>query len=60
VSLGFLFAADANVRGAVVRYRSRAWWPQKANLWQHSTSRAEQLGLDKSQSLRVRGLDHSI
>jgi hypothetical protein len=25
-------------------------WPQKANLWRHPTSRAEQLGLHKPQS----------
>jgi len=36
---GVLFAADANARGVVVRYRSRAWWPRKANLWQHPTGR---------------------
>jgi|SRR6516164_8924646 hypothetical protein len=40
-----------NARDVAVRYRSCAWWPQKANLWQHSTSRAQQLGLDKGQSV---------
>ena len=49
MSRGFLFAADASARGVVVRYRSRAGWPQKAKLWHHPTGHAQQLELDKGQ-----------
>jgi hypothetical protein len=50
-----LFSADADARDVVGRYRSRACWPQKANLWQHPTRPRLETSPTKAKSLRGRG-----